>query len=278
MLSEIKIASCEVEERILAPGERGHSSASPRMEIRHVQAGAGIWQVGLRTHRLIGGDVLLVPRDLREILKADATHGLQLGVISVPAEWSRSSPFRHFAPKMRAGFWRNRRLSNELAMTIRDCLKEKNQEQPGWEEYVESQARIFFVKFHRFLQTQNGSLAPSHRRGMVQGTLRHRVSEYIRSLDPLSGEPDTIETAAEKLAISPRRFTDLFREITGMSRLEYVHTQRLQRAKELLLSRRASIEQAAYQVGFEDLTTFYRVFRRREGMTPGDWRDRHLSA
>jgi AraC-like DNA-binding protein len=248
---------------------------SSREEIRHVSSGGGTCRLGVRELKVTSGDILLVPPGVKEIVMPDAVLGLGFGVISISQEMPPEAAGTLFVHHSEANILRHRRLSSELAITIRDSLVEKSREQPGWADFVESQVRIFMVKLHRFMQRPNGVLEPG---AASPGDLHRRVADYIRNLDLMAGEPDTIETAAEKLAISPRRFTDLFREITGMSRLEYVHTQRLMRAKELLLSRRDSIEHAAYQAGFEDLTTFYRVFRRREGMTPGRWRDRHQPA
>ena len=59
-----------------------------------------------------------------------------------------------------------------------------------------------------------------------------------------------------------------------MSPIEYVHTLRLEEAKQLLESGDAPLEAIAEQVGYEDAAFFGRLFRRKVGVTPIQYRKR----
>jgi transcriptional regulator GlxA family with amidase domain len=59
-----------------------------------------------------------------------------------------------------------------------------------------------------------------------------------------------------------------------MSPLEYVHTMRLEEAKHLLETGDASVEAIANEVGYEDASFFGRLFRRKVGITPAQYRRR----
>ncbi len=59
-----------------------------------------------------------------------------------------------------------------------------------------------------------------------------------------------------------------------MSPLEYVHTFRLEEAKQMLERSSASIEAIASEVGYEDAGFFNRLFRRHVGLTPAAYRKR----
>jgi transcriptional regulator GlxA family with amidase domain len=71
-----------------------------------------------------------------------------------------------------------------------------------------------------------------------------------------------------------RSFKRRFRQATGMSPLEYVHTLRLEEAKQMLEAGDAPVEQIANEVGYEDAGFFGRLFRRQVTLTPAQYRKR----
>jgi AraC-like DNA-binding protein len=96
---------------------------------------------------------------------------------------------------------------------------------------------------------------------------RAAVLNYMRShfCDPnLSGS-----SLAEKLGISQRYLQRLL-EATGQTFTEHVHELRLDRPFLLLVTMGAEkrVSDIAFDVGYSDLTNFYRHFRSRFGDTP----------
>lgn len=74
--------------------------------------------------------------------------------------------------------------------------------------------------------------------------------------------------------LAERSFKRRFQLATGMSPLEYVHTVRLEEAKQMLESDNQSIEAIANEVGYEDAAFFSRLFRRKVNLTPAQYRKR----
>jgi AraC family L-rhamnose operon regulatory protein RhaS len=109
----------------------------------------------------------------------------------------------------------------------------------------------------------------------VELNARWIVERYVRGLSVSFGEMDTIDTVAQRLGLSRRRFTQLFREITGESWLPCVRRIRLQHAKHLLLDTGHSVTAIAFESGFEDLSNFHRVFKAATRLPPQAWRQRH---
>ena len=68
--------------------------------------------------------------------------------------------------------------------------------------------------------------------------------------------------------MSKSTLTRLFNTEMGISPLEYVIRERLRKAKEILL-RTKSIKEACFSAGFNDVNYFTRLFKKREGVTPG---------
>lgn len=74
--------------------------------------------------------------------------------------------------------------------------------------------------------------------------------------------------------LAERSFMRRFKSATGMSPLEYVHTLRLEEAKQMLEASNAPIEAIAGEVGYEDAGFFSRLFRRQVNLTPAQYRKR----
>jgi len=74
--------------------------------------------------------------------------------------------------------------------------------------------------------------------------------------------------------LAERTFNRRFAQATGMAPLEYVHHVRLEEAKQLLESGDTPIEGIAVEVGYSDGSFFTRLFRRKVGMTPAQYRQR----
>jgi AraC family L-rhamnose operon regulatory protein RhaS len=99
-----------------------------------------------------------------------------------------------------------------------------------------------------------------------------RVRSYVEQLEKRCHEPETIQSAADRLKISVRSFTYHFRKITGQSHLNYLRSLRLARSRFLLRETNHSVTSIAFACGFDDLSTFFRAFRKHEGMSPSQWR------
>ncbi len=90
-------------------------------------------------------------------------------------------------------------------------------------------------------------------------------------------EPSPV-TAMVKLSSLPERsFIRRFTKATGMLPLDYVHSLRLEEAKQMLETEDLPVEAIANEVGYEDASFFGRLFRRKVGLTPAQYRRRFSS-
>jgi transcriptional regulator GlxA family with amidase domain len=88
-------------------------------------------------------------------------------------------------------------------------------------------------------------------------------------------EQETPVAAMVRLSgLAERSFARRFARATGMSPMEYVHTLRLEESKHLLETSALPIEAVASEVGYEDASFFGRLFRRKVGLTPAQYRKR----
>jgi AraC-like DNA-binding protein len=67
-------------------------------------------------------------------------------------------------------------------------------------------------------------------------------------------------------------FCKLFKRTTGLNFTEYLSRVRVEKAKNLLLNPNLRVSEVAFEVGFQSLTHFNRVFRKIAGESPTDYR------
>lgn len=89
--------------------------------------------------------------------------------------------------------------------------------------------------------------------------------------------PNPVRGMVEQSGLSERSFKRRFKLATGYTPIDYVQTLRIEEAKHLLESTPEAIEAIARQAGYEDPTSFRRLFKRLAGVTPGRYRQRFQS-
>jgi AraC-like DNA-binding protein/ligand-binding sensor protein len=72
-------------------------------------------------------------------------------------------------------------------------------------------------------------------------------------------------------------FCKMFRKSTGLNFTDYMSRIRVEKAKNLLLNRNLRVSEIAYEVGFQSLTHFNRVFKKIMGQSPTAYRGRLVS-
>lgn len=87
-------------------------------------------------------------------------------------------------------------------------------------------------------------------------------------------EPAPVAAMARLSGLAERTFKRRFQAATGMSPLGYVHTLRLEEAKQMLESGNSPVDAIANEVGYEDAGFFSRLFRRNVNLTPVQYRKR----
>jgi transcriptional regulator GlxA family with amidase domain len=87
-------------------------------------------------------------------------------------------------------------------------------------------------------------------------------------------EDAPVAAMAALSGLPERSFKRRFARVTGLSPLEYIHTLRLEEAKHMLETTEQPVEAVANEVGYEDSSFFGRLFRRKVGLTPAQYRKR----
>ena len=103
--------------------------------------------------------------------------------------------------------------------------------------------------------------------------LVQKAREYIAQHKT---EPLSLSTVAKAAGASVFHFCKIFHKATGLKFTDYVARVRLEEARTQLLNPNRRISEVAYDVGFQSLTQFNRMFKRVFGQSPSEFRE-HLA-
>ena len=97
---------------------------------------------------------------------------------------------------------------------------------------------------------------------------QQQIARAINYMHTHLDQDISLEVLAQTVNVSPSHLRRLFKQATGMAPHQYLIHLRVNRAKELLLTRGFSINEVAAEVGFADQSHLHRHFKRIFGVTP----------
>lgn len=127
-------------------------------------------------------------------------------------------------------------------------------------------ARVHLLQWHDMGQQPFASLVSSRQTGdkTINRCLEWMADNY--------NSPSPVSAMVKLSGLTERSFIRRFRVATGMTPLDYVHVLRLEEAKQMLETGDLPIEAIANESGYEDASFFGRLFRRKVGLTPSQYR------
>jgi len=103
-----------------------------------------------------------------------------------------------------------------------------------------------------------------------------RVSSAIDYICANLAQELSVVHIAERTFCSPSRFAHLFKQQTGQSVQQFVETQRIERAKQLLAATGRSVQSVASDIGYASPFYFSLRFKKCTGESPSDYRMRMI--
>ena len=117
-------------------------------------------------------------------------------------------------------------------------------------------------QFERTLQNIDGKFYKKNKIKIVLKYIRENYQSLI-----------TLETLAQLAGLSTNYFSYYFKNMTGLSPIDYLISYRIEKASNKLLSTDESITKIAFDSGFTDLSYFIKVFKSHTGLTPNKYRN-----
>ena len=127
-------------------------------------------------------------------------------------------------------------------------------------------AQVYLLKWHEEGQLPYTPLVRNRPHG--DAAVR-AIQEW---LDENYREAGVIQRVIDRSALPARTLKRRFKAATGTTLIDYVQNLRIEEAKRKLESERTAVDEISAEVGYEDPSFFRRLFRRRTGLSPRDYR------
>ena len=103
------------------------------------------------------------------------------------------------------------------------------------------------------------------------------LKEYIKDGSLNDNGLPSVGDLAKRLNISSRYLTDLLKIETGKTAIELIHVALIGEAKDRLRKKDKSISEIAYDLGFENMSYFSRLFKKETGMLPTSYKNQFVN-
>jgi AraC family L-rhamnose operon regulatory protein RhaS len=254
---------------------RMEASSHEFLELFYVMDGTGSFLIDGQAHPCRAGDVMSVPVGRVHQIADEPARPLSLyGICVAPQVWEHEPTLAALLPAGRLNV--DGQLVGEIRSSLRRMLFEQTLGRPLGRTAILGMTLQLLTTLAR----SHASEAKRRERGLGHdpgaGAEDHRamVRRYVDDLRREFFEPGDLDQAAARLGISRRRFTQLFRELTATSWSDHITTLRIDHACRLLAETGRSVPAIAFECGYEDLSSFYRAFKRRTNVPPSEWRSR----
>ncbi|PSK91548.1 helix-turn-helix domain-containing protein [Taibaiella chishuiensis] len=91
---------------------------------------------------------------------------------------------------------------------------------------------------------------------------------YFNSEAIISKGLPTVRFVADALNVSPKYLGSVLRVLTGQNTQQHIHEKLIEKAKEKLSVTNLTVSEIAYELGFEQVQSFSRLFKTRTGFSP----------
>ncbi|GGZ41843.1 AraC family transcriptional regulator [Echinicola pacifica] len=117
-----------------------------------------------------------------------------------------------------------------------------------------------------------------NRKEIASNLLEHfnqHLTEYFESGQLQEKGVPSIEQIADKMNVSQRYLSDILKKETGKTTTEHLQLYLIDEAKNMLLHPQKSVSEVAYELGFEYPQYFSRLFKKKEGISPSAYQQKH---
>lgn len=166
-------------------------------------------------------------------------------------------------------------LSTEEQATILDCLSKIEQEikrpiDKHSKKLIASNIGLFLDYCERFYDRQ--FLTREHVNTGIVAQFEALLNDYFSSEKPYSIGLPSVNYFAHELNLSANYFGDLVKKETGQSAQDYVQVKLIEIAKDKVFGSEKSIKEIAFELGFKYPQHFSRLFKKKVGITPSEFR------
>ena len=249
-------------------------------EITLVEKGSCTYQIDLQTYKIREGDVLLLPPEMlhgtgEEPKEEFITDSFVFCLDMLESQRTDFCTTEFFVP-LSKGTLRfpvylpavdpMARLLGKSFEKIRQTYLEKP---PGYE--LEIKAELFHLFFLLYRQ------APYQRSDQEHTEITDKLKVVLQFIQEHYQQGISVRELADLCHFSEYHFMRFFKRHMNMTSIEYLNQYRLEMASRQLAETNLSVTSIALESGFNNISYFNRVFKRKFGVTPMEYRSLTIS-
>jgi len=209
-----------------------------------------------------GGIIALLDR-------ADA--GLRVVLLLAPAVVDRIDGGVRPAKDVNEMYYLPRELRG-IALAVRDCTRR------GEAAEIYLAAKSIELVYETWSALDQGALTPMASSGDLTQADSRRIAAALTLIEARWHEKLSLDTVAAECGLNREKLTRGFRQMFSCSVGEALAARRLTEASRMLLTTDLPVSSVGYESGYINNASFARAFGRRFGVSPSDYRARHLAA
>ncbi len=106
----------------------------------------------------------------------------------------------------------------------------------------------------------------------ILGQLEELLNEYFSNNDLINKGLPTVKYLAGALNISPNYLSGLLKSLTGLNTRQHIQQKLIEKAKEKLSTTKLTVSEIAYELGFEHVQSFNKLFKSKTNQAPLEFR------
>ncbi|NLH88749.1 MAG: AraC family transcriptional regulator [Treponema sp.] len=228
-------------------------------QIVYVTKGEGVFETMGKHYEVKPGSIIMVFPGIRHFYKPVYEIGWMEYWVGFKGEHFEMLGARGFLNPGQAFFEVG--LQNNILNLYNEIIDEVRNQKPLYQ----------IVATAKILSLISEIKACSRRQAQSSHTTKIVESAKCIMAEKIYGDID-IPSIASQLGTSVSRFNDIFKTYTSMTPYQYYIHIKIHAAKSLLEQGDLSVKEVAYRLGFEDQYHFSRLFKKKTGIAPSQWR------
>lgn len=134
------------------------------------------------------------------------------------------------------------------------------------QEMLQMMLKRFIILCTRIHKSQNNISKLDNKEVDIVREFNYLVEQHFKT-------KHTVKEYASLMMKSPKTISNTFTQLSNRSPLQIIHERKLLEAKRMLRYTDKAIKEITYELGFEDIQTFSRFFKKMENISPSDFKN-----
>ena len=233
-----------------------------------VQNGRGLHEIDFEQYSVVGNGVFVMrPGQVHRLQLEEGAKAYLINILVSPY-FNRISFNLDILKKVaRQNYYQLNALQFEKSIPYLDgAFQEFIQKSRGYEEVVKANLSIFITQLFRL--GSSDSYTP-------MSYAQERFDEFQELLESHIYSMKNVSSYANLMNLSPYQLNTITKSLVGKTCSEMIQQQVILEAKRLLMSTTYQVREIAYELGYDDIPYFNRLFKKHTASSPSNFRNNY---